>query len=95
MELSSFKPKWFSCLDKSLFKMKESKIIELKNKVQGLTKVVRNLIQEVHSCISMSQGTLTALQLHLGKEEWDKIVEELKEREKRLKDVEQSMEKGS
>jgi aspartate ammonia-lyase len=75
--------------------MKESKIIELKNKVQGLTKVVKNLIQEVHSCISMSQGTLTALQLHLGKEEWDKIVEELKEREKRLKDVEQSMEKGS
>ena len=82
-------------MDKSLYKMKESKIIELKNKVQGLTKVVRNLIQEVHSCISMSQGTLTALQLHLGKEEWDKIVEELKEREKRLKDVEQSMEKGS
>ena len=63
--------------------MKESKIIELKNKVQGLTKVVKNLIQEVHSCISMSQGTLTALQLHLGKEEWDKIVEELKEVEER------------
>ena len=43
----------------------------------------------------MSQGTLTALQLHLGKEEWEKIVEELKDREKRLKDVEKSMEKGS
>ena len=43
----------------------------------------------------MSQGTLTALQLHLGKEEWEKIVEELKDREKRLKDVEQSMEKGN
>ena len=41
----------------------------------------------------MSQGTLTALQLHLGKEEWEKIVEELKDREKRLKDVEKSMEK--
>ena len=43
----------------------------------------------------MSQGTLTAFQLHVGKEEWEKIVEELKDREKRLKDVEQSMEKGS
>ena len=75
--------------------MKESKIIELKNRVEGLTKLVRNLVQEVRSCVSMSQGTLTALQLHLGKEEWDKIVEELKDREKRLKDVEQSMEKGS
>ena len=75
--------------------MKESKIIELKNKVQGLTKIVKNLIHEVHSCISMSEGTLTALQLHLGKDEWEKIVNELKDREKRLKDVEQSVEKRS
>ena len=43
----------------------------------------------------MSQGTLTAFQLYVGKEEWEKIVEELKDREKRLKDVEQSMEKGN
>ena len=28
-------------------------------------------------------------------EEWEKIVEELKDREKRLKDVEKSMEKGN
>tara|TARA_R100000742_G_C4239344_1_gene59324 strand:+ start:501 stop:728 length:228 start_codon:yes stop_codon:yes gene_type:complete len=75
--------------------MKESKIIELKNKVEGLTKIVKNLIHEVHSCISMSEGTLTALQLHLGKDEWEKIVDELKDREKRLKDVEQSVEKRS
>lgn len=75
--------------------MKESKIIELKNRVEGLTKIVKNLINEVHSCVSISQGTLTALQLHLGKKEWEKIVEELKDREKRLKDVEQSMEKGN
>jgi hypothetical protein len=73
--------------------MKESKLIELKNKIEGLTKIVKNLIHEVHSCVSMSQGTLTALQIHLGEEEWKKIVEELKDREKRLKDVEQSMEK--
>ena len=73
--------------------MKESKLIELKNKVDGLTNLVKSLVQEVHSCLSMSQGTLTALQLHLGKEEWEKIVEELKDREKRLKDVEKSMEK--
>ena len=82
-------------MDNTFYKMKESKLIELKNRVDALTKVVRNLIHEVHSCISMSEGTLTALQLHLGKEEWEKIVEELKDKEKRLKDVEQSMEKGS
>ena len=75
--------------------MKESKLIELKNKVQGLTNVVKNLIHEVHSCISMSEGTLTAFLMYAGKEEWERIVQELKDKEKRLKDVEQSMEEGS
>jgi aspartate ammonia-lyase len=73
--------------------MKESKLIEIKKRVEGLTSVVKALIKEVHSCISMSEGTLTALQLHLGKEEWERIVQELKDKEKRLKDVEQSVEK--
>ena len=82
-------------MDNTFYKMKESKLIELKKRVEGLTTVVRSLIKEVHGCVSMSQGTLTALQLHLGQEEWEKIVEELKDREKRLKDVEKSMEKGS
>jgi len=82
---------------KSILKIKNEriKINRIKKRVEGLTSVVRSLIKEVHSCVSMSQGTLTALQLHLGKEEWEKIVEELKDREKRLKDVEQSMEKGN
>jgi aspartate ammonia-lyase len=75
--------------------MKESKLIEIKKRVEGLTSVVKALIKEVHSCISMSEGTLTALQLHLGKEEWERIVQELKDKEKRLKDVEQSVEKRS
>jgi aspartate ammonia-lyase len=75
--------------------MKESKLIEIKKRVEGLTSVVKALIKEVHSCISMSEGTLTALQLHLGKEEWERIVQELKDKEKRLKDVEQSVEKWS
>ncbi len=68
---------------------------KLKQKVEGLTNVVRQLIKEVQRNADICQGTLTALQLHLGEEEWNKIVEELKDREKRLQDVEQSMEKGS
>ena len=39
-------------MDNTFYKMKESKLIELKNKVDALTGVVRNLIHEVHSCIS-------------------------------------------
>ena len=60
--------------------MKESKLIEIKKRVEGLMSVVKALIKEVNiSCISMSEGTLTAFQLHLGKEEWERIVQELKE----------------
>ena len=35
----------------------------------------------------LAQGTLTSFQLHIGQEEWDRLVEELKDLEKR--DVEQ------
>ena len=36
MELSSAKHKWFSCLDNTFFKMKESKLIEMQRKVEIL-----------------------------------------------------------
>jgi len=64
--------------------MKELKLVELKNKVKGLTNIVKKLIQEVQINATLAQGTLTAFQLHLGEEEWNKLVEELKDKEKRL-----------
>ena len=66
---------------------------KLKAKVEGLTNVLRQIVKEVQRNADIAQGTLTALQLHLGEKEWNKIVEELKDKEKRLQDVEQSMEK--
>jgi hypothetical protein len=63
--------------------MKESKLIELKNKVERLSKVVQALINEVQANATLVQGTLTAFQLHIGKDEWEKVVAELKEREER------------
>ena len=56
---------------------------KLKKKVEALTNVVGELIKEMQTNASMAQGTLTAFQLHIGKEEWDKLVEELKDIEKR------------
>ena len=56
---------------------------KLKKKVEALTNVVRELIKEMQANASIAQGTLTAFQLHIGKEEWDKLVEELKDIEKR------------
>ncbi|MCP4323773.1 MAG: 2-hydroxyacyl-CoA dehydratase [Alteromonadales bacterium] len=71
---------------------KQSKIDILQKKIQALTNVVRKLIEEINELKSLSQGTLTAFQLHVGKDEWEKIVEELYNKEKR--NVEQQLEKG-
>ena len=51
---------------------------KLKQKVEGLTNIVKQLIKEVQTNANIAQGTLTALQLHVGKDEWEKIVNELK-----------------
>ena len=83
MEFSCVKYKWANCLDNTLYKMKDIKIIGLMNKVQGLTNIVKQLVQEVQRNATMAKGTLTAFQLHLGEEEWNKLVEELKDIEKR------------
>ena len=80
-------------MDNTFFKMKESKLIELKNKVERLGKVVQALINEVQANATLVQGTLTAFQLHIGKDEWEKVVAELKEREeRRTKETEKKLE---
>ena len=56
---------------------------KLKKKVETLTNVVRQLIKEIQTNASIAQGTLTAFQLYIGEEEWNRIVEELKDIEKR------------
>tara|TARA_R100000458_G_C8053304_1_gene99477 strand:+ start:251 stop:475 length:225 start_codon:yes stop_codon:yes gene_type:complete len=68
--------------------MKESKLIELKNKVEGLTNIVKQLVKEIQMNANLAQGTLSAFQLHLGEEEWNKLVEELKDKEKRMREQE-------
>jgi|TARA_R100001463_G_scaffold112370_1_gene167382 predicted CopG family antitoxin len=68
---------------------------KLKQKVEGLTNVIRQLVKEVQRNADIAQGTLTALQIHVGEEDWNKIVEELKDKEKRAQNVEQKLEKGN
>ena len=69
---------------------KQSKVKVLQNKVAALTNVIRKLIEEINDLKSLSQGTLTAFQLHIGKDEWEKLVEELYNKDKR--NVEQQLE---
>ncbi len=54
---------------------------KLKMKVEALTRIVQQLIKEVQHNHVVTQGTLSALQVSLGKEEWDKVVKELQDRE--------------
>ena len=82
-------------MDKSLYKMKESKLIRMSKQIDDLMKVTKQLIKEIQLNATIAGGTLEAFKVHVGEKEWELIVEELKDREKRLKDVEQSMEKGS
>jgi hypothetical protein len=86
MEPCSVKPKWFSCLDKSLNKNDIMPNNKLKEKVEALTRVVQALIKEVQINTSLAQGTLTAFQLHIGEEEWTKVVKQLQDREQEEKD---------
>jgi uncharacterized Fe-S center protein len=64
---------------------------KLKQKVEALTRVVQQLIKELQLTTNLSQGTLTAFQLHLGEEEWNKLVEELKDKEKRQVEQEKKL----
>ena len=54
---------------------------KLKMKVEALTRIVQQLIKEVQHNHVVTHGTLSALQVSLGKEEWDKVVKELQDRE--------------
>ena len=65
---------------------------KLKQKVEALTRVVQQLIKEVQINASLAQGTLTAFQLHIGEEEWNKVLEELKDKEKRNTKKEKKLE---
>ena len=64
---------------------------KLKQKVEALTRVVQQLIKELQLTTNLSQGTLTAFQLYLGEEEWNKLVEQLKDKEKRQVEQEKKL----
>ena len=65
---------------------------KLKLKVEALTRVVQQLIKEVQQNTSLAQGTLTAFQLQIGEEEWNKVVKQLQEREQESKPKEKKLE---
>ena len=65
---------------------------KLKQKVEALTKTVKQLIEYFIRLDSMTRGTLTAFQLHIGEEEWKKVFKQLQEREQESKPKEKKLE---
>jgi hypothetical protein len=82
-------------MDNTFYKMKESKLIKMSKQLEALKRVTQQLIKEIQINATMAGGTLEAFKIHVGEKEWELIVEELKDKEKRLQDVEQTMEKRS
>ena len=74
--------------------MKESKLVDMQRKVEILGSALKKTLVKLDALETFTQGMLTSIQIHIGKDEWDKIVEQLKDINKR-DDVEQPVEKGS
>ena len=56
--------------------MKESKLLEMQNKIAALTNVMQQMINELNHLRDLSVGTLETVKLLPG---YDKAIEELKE----------------
>ena len=69
MELSSAKHKWFSRVDNTFFKMKESKLIDMQRKVEILGSALKKALVKLNALETFTQGMLTSFQIHIGKDE--------------------------
>jgi len=79
-------------MDQSCYKNDVMAQNKLKLKVEMLTKTVKQLIEDFIKLDSMTRGTLTAFQLHIGEEEWNKVFKQLQEREQETKPKEKKLE---
>jgi len=61
----------------------QKNIKQLQEQVSILSGALTNALKELDALKVLAQGTLTAFQLNIGKESWDKLVEELKDLDKR------------
>ena len=61
----------------------QKNIKQLQEQVNILSGALTNALKELDALKVLSQGTLTAFQLYIGKDDWNKLVEELKDLDKR------------
>ena len=67
--------------------MKENKLLEMKNKVDSLTRVLQHVMNEIRNLTDLSIGTLEAVKKMPGYEEAiEKLKEDLKKSEAEQKE---------
>ena len=64
----------------------------MQNRIAKIGEVIHEMLAKLQQVDQMAKGTLTAFQLSIGKEEWDKLVEELKDVESRVQPKEKKFE---
>ena len=65
---------------------------KLKQKVEALTRVIQQMLKDLQQLDVLSRGTLTAFQLHIGEEEWNKVLKQLQEKEQESQTEEKKLE---
>ena len=73
--------------------MKESKLIEMQNKIRAMTNIIQHLINEVTHLRELSVGTLETLKLMKG---YDQAIKDLQSNmEKQLKERKKAEQNGT
>ena len=57
--------------------MKESKLIEMQHRIAKIGQVLNEMLQKLQQIDTMTKGTLTAFQLHIGEDKWKELVNDL------------------
>ena len=73
--------------------MKESKLIEMQNKIKSMTNIIQQLINEITHLRELSVGTLETLKLMPG---YDQAIKDLKSNmEKQMKERKKAEQNGT
>ena len=72
--------------------MKESKLIEMQKRIEILGAALKNALIRIDALQEFAQGILTSFQIHIGKDEWEKVVDQLKELEQKEKETKKDVE---
>jgi len=61
----------------------QKNVKQLQNQIEILGSALTRALKELDALRVLTQGTLTAFQLHIGEDTWNDLVKELKEVESR------------